>query len=310
MTPSAANGAGRYAPSPSGPLHLGNLRTALLAWLFARSTGRQFYLRIEDIDRGRDAGAAPAQLADLSELGIDWDGPVVYQTARRAAHEAAIAELAARGLVYECTCTRREIQAAPSAPHAPPGAYPGTCRNRSDEDRAAARAAIVPRRPALRLRAPAETHTLTFTDMLLGQMSGGIDDLVLQRGDGAIAYNLAVVVDDAEMAVDQVVRGSDLAESTPRQILLQRLLGLPTPQYAHVPLVLGPGGARLAKRDGAVTLAELKQQGITSGTVLGWIASSLGLAQAGETVTTAQLLQRFDPAHLPSEPWQWQPPSA
>lgn len=145
--------------------------------------------------------------------------------------------------------------------------------------------------------------------MLLGQVSGGIDDLVLQRGDGAIAYNLAVVVDDAEMGVDQVVRGSDLAESTPRQILLQRLLGLPTPQYAHVPLVLDPGGARLAKRDGAVTLAELKQQGVTSGTVLGWLASSLGLAQAGETVTTAQLLQRFDPAHLPSEPWQWQPPS-
>lgn len=298
-------GAGRYAPSPSGRLHLGNLRTALVAWLFARSTGRHFLMRIEDVDRGRDAGAAGEQLAELAAIGLDWDGEPVYQTARRAAHEAAIARLDAQGLVYECTCSRREIQEAPSAPHAPPGAYPGTCRDRSDEDRAAARAAIAPRRPALRLRAPAGLHEAAFDDLLLGRVSGGIDDFVLRRGDGAIAYNLAVVIDDADMGVDQVVRGDDLAPSTPRQLLLQRLLGLLQPRYAHVPLVLGPSGARLAKRDGAVTLEDLAEQGIDAETVLSRLAGSLGLAAAGEQVTAQLLLERFDPAALPREPWVW-----
>lgn len=310
-----AAGAGRYAPSPSGRLHLGNLRTALVAWLFARSTGRRFLMRIEDVDLGRDAGAADEQLAELAAIGIDWDGDPIYQTSRRIVHEGAIEELTSRGLVYECTCTRREIQEAPSAPHAPPGAYPGTCRDRSDEDRTAARDAIAPRLPALRLRAPEGLHELEFDDLLLGRTRGGIDDFVLRRGDGAIAYNLAVVVDDADMGVDQVVRGDDLASSTPRQILLQRLLGLPTPEYAHVPLVLGPGGARLAKRDGAVTLEDLAAHGVGAGEVRQRLAVSLGLAGARdnvapdanvlEPVTVAALLARFDPAVLPREPWVW-----
>lgn len=299
------SGAGRYAPSPSGRLHLGNLRTAMVAWLFARSTGRRFLMRIEDVDRGRDAGAAGEQLAELAAIGVDWDGEPVYQTARRETHEAAIAALAARGLVYECTCTRREILEAPSAPHAPPGAYPGTCRDRSDEERAGARAVIAPRAPALRLRAPEGMREGRFEDLLLGRVLGGIDDFVLRRGDGAIAYNLAVVVDDADMDVDQVVRGDDLASSTPRQMLLQRLLGLPTPEYAHVPLVLGPGGARLAKRDGAVTLEDLAERGIGAERVLGMLAGSLGLAGPGERVTLPALLDRFDPAALPREPWVW-----
>lgn len=304
-------GAGRYAPSPSGRLHLGNLRTALVAWLFARSTGRRFLMRIEDVDRSRDAGAADEQLAELLALGIDWDGAPVYQTARRQAHEAAIDALAAQGLVYECTCTRREILEAPSAPHAPPGAYPGTCRVRSDEDRAAARAAIEPRRPALRLRVPDDVtaESCHFDDLIMGHVRGSLDDFVLRRGDGAIAYNLAVVVDDADMGVDQVVRGDDLASSTPRQILLQRLLGLPTPEYAHVPLVLGPEGARLAKRDGAVTLEDLAERGVDAPSVFAMLAVSLDLAVPGERVAIDELLQRFDPAKLPREPWVWRPDS-
>lgn len=305
---SGEQGAGRYAPSPSGDLHLGNLRTGLLAWLFARASGRRFLMRIEDLDRARDAGAAERQLRDLERLGIDWDGAPVLQSERRADHRAAIARLAELGLVYECTCTRRDILAAPSAPHAPPGAYPGTCRDRTDEERREARSRIAPRLPALRLRTSGEPGTLEFDDAVLGTVRGDIDDLVLQRGDGTIAYNLAVVVDDAAMGVDQVVRGDDLASSTPRQILLQRLLGLPTPpdvEYAHVPLVLGPSGDRLAKRDGAVTLAELAAQGVSAEDVLSVLAGSLNLAAPGERVSPAQLLSRFDPEMLPREAWVW-----
>ena len=301
----AKTGAGRYAPSPSGRLHLGNLRTAMVAWLFVRSTGRDFLMRIEDVDRGRDAGAAEEQLAELAAIGLDWDGAPVYQTARRAVHDAAIERLRTLGLVYECTCTRREILEAPSAPHAAPGAYPGTCRDRSELDQAAARAAIAPRLPALRLRT--DLHELTFDDLLLGSVTGEIDDFVLRRGDGAIAYNLAVVVDDADMGVDQVVRGDDLASSTPRQILLQRLLGLPTPQYAHVALVLGPSGTRLAKRDGAVTLEDLSEQGVTSEDVRDLLAVSLGLATPGESLGLPELLERFNPDTLPREAWMWTP---
>lgn len=303
----AAQGAGRYAPSPSGDLHLGNLRTALLAWLFARSTGRRFLMRIEDLDRDRDAGSAEHQLTDLASIGIDWDGEPVWQTARADAYARAIGALQQHGLVYECTCTRRDILAATTAPHAPPGAYPGTCRDLGDEERKRARAAIHPRLPALRLRAPAGLTQLEFTDRLLGSIRGDIDDCVLRRGDGTVAYNLAVVVDDAEMGVDQVVRGDDLASSTPRQMLLQRLLGLPKPEYAHVPLVLGSSGARLAKRDGAVTLRQLQEQGVEPTEVLRTLAQSLGLADGREPVSTKMLLQRFDPEHLPKRPWIWRP---
>ena len=302
------SGAGRYAPSPSGDLHVGNLRTALLAWCFARASGRRFLMRIEDLDRARDSGAADRQLEDLERIGIDWDGSPVRQSDRSADHDAAIAQLDAAGLVYECTCSRKDILAAPSAPHQPPGSYSGTCRDRSDAERAAARAAIAPRRPALRLRVPDGSAAPEFVDLVLGAVRGDIDDVVLRRGDGTAAYNLAVVVDDAGMGVDQIVRGDDLAASTPRQLLLQRLLGVPSAprvEYAHVPLVLGPSGARLAKRDGAVTLAELRADGVTAAEVLTVIAGSLGLAAPGERVTVADLRARFDPACLPREPWTW-----
>lgn len=302
-------GAGRYAPSPSGDLHLGNLRTALLAWLFARAERYTFRLRIEDLDRARDSGSARSQLDDLTRLGIDWDGEPVWQTARSASYETAIAQLMERDLVYECTCTRRDILAAPSAPHAPPGAYPGTCRDRSPGERVAAAQAIEPRLPALRLRVPERTSAPVFIDRVLGEVRGDIDDCVLRRGDGTVAYNLAVVVDDADMGVVQVVRGDDLAPSTPRQLLLQRLLGLSTPEYAHVPLVLGPTGARLAKRDGAVTLSELRAHGATDAEVRSLLGESLGLATPGEPVTVATLLERFDPDRIPRAPWTWNPSS-
>ncbi|MEV8338029.1 tRNA glutamyl-Q(34) synthetase GluQRS [Leucobacter sp. NPDC077196] len=305
---SGVNGAGRYAPSPSGDLHVGNLRTALLAWCFARASGRRFLMRIEDLDRARDAGAATRQLEDLSRIGIDWDEEAVLQSRLGEAHDAAIDQLDAAGLVYECTCTRADILAAPSAPHAPPGAYPGTCRDRSDADRARERDRIAPRRPALRLRVPTGMAAPEFVDRILGRVSGEIDDFVLRRGDGTVAYNLAVVVDDAAMGIDQIVRGDDLAPSTPRHIVLQRLLELPSPpavEYAHVPLVLGASGARLAKRDGAVTLAELRADGASDAGVLAMLARSLDLASSGEQVNAQLLLERFDPDALPRSPWAW-----
>lgn len=300
-------GAGRYAPSPSGNLHLGNLRTALVAWLAARSTGRRFVLRVDDLDRARDAGYAAAQLQQLASLGLTHDGEIVYQSNRTAHYAAALAELTAANLTYECVCSRKDILAAPTAPHAPPGAYPGTCRNLDPAQKAAALAAIAPRQPAIRLRTPVTAGT--FTDQILGEQSAGIDDFVLRRGDGTYAYNLATVVDDAAAGVDQIVRGADLASSTPRQILLGQLLGLPQPSYAHVPLVLNPAGARLAKRDGAVTLVDLAAQGLTSEQVLQVLAQSLNLAHPGETVTAADLVPRFSLQQLPRQAWVVDPPA-
>ncbi|WP_188536305.1 tRNA glutamyl-Q(34) synthetase GluQRS [Kocuria dechangensis] len=291
----AARGAGRYAPSPSGDLHLGNLRTALLAWAFARSTGRRFVLRIEDIDRVRP-GAAERQLADLAALGLDWDGEPLLQSAREAEHRAVVARLTAGGRTYECYCTRREIQAAASAPHGAPGAYPGTCRDLDDAERARRRAE---RPPAVRLRA--EVGSFTVQDRLHGAHTGLVDDFVLLRNDGRPAYNLAVVLDDAHQGVDQVVRGDDLLPSTPRQAYLAAVLGLPEPEWVHVPLVLNPHGQRLAKRDGAVTLADLAAAGHGPAEVMGWIGRSLGLP--GRVRTAQDVLAVFDEDALPREPW-------
>jgi glutamyl-tRNA synthetase len=287
--------AGRFAPSPSGELHVGNLRTAVLAWLFARSTGRRFLVRVEDLDRAR-AGAEAEQLRDLAAIGVNWDGGVVRQTDREPLYAEAIARLAAAGLSYECFCTRREIQEAPSAPHAPQGAYPGTCRNLSAAERELKRAA---RPAALRLRAARGEGTVQ--DMLHGSYTGVVDDFVLRRNDGVAAYNLAVVVDDAAQGIDQVVRGDDLLPSTPRQAYLASLLELPAPEYAHVPLVLNADGARLAKRDGAVTLGDLALAGVGVDQVRDTLLASLGLP-AGPL---EQALAVFDPAALPLEPWVW-----
>jgi glutamyl-tRNA synthetase len=287
--------AGRFAPSPSGELHVGNLRTAILAWLFARSGGRRFLLRVEDLDRAR-AGAEAEQLRDLAAIGVSWDGGVVRQTEREHLYDGAIAELTAAGLTYECFCTRREIQEAPSAPHAPLGAYPGTCRNLSGADRGAKRAA---RPPAVRLRSTVAEATVW--DVLHGSYTGVVDDFVLRRNDGVTAYNLAVVVDDAAQGIDQVVRGDDLLPSTPRQAYLASLLNMPVPEYAHVPLVLNANGARLAKRDGAVTLADLALAGVGADQVRDTLLDSLGLPPG----RLDDVLAAFDPAALPREPWVW-----
>jgi glutamyl-tRNA synthetase len=307
MTTSTAPpfGAGRFAPSPSGDLHLGNLRTALLAWLFARSTGRSFVVRMEDLDRVRP-GADASQLADLTAIGLDWDGPVVYQSRRKDLYDAAVERLSSRGLTYECFCTRREIHEAASAPHPEPaarlttgGTYPGTCRKLAANEIAERRRAGRP--SALRLRA--DVAQWTVADELFGSFTGAVDDVVLRRNDGVAAYNLAVVVDDAAQGIDQVVRGDDLLASAPRQAYLATQLGLPTVNYVHVPLALNSMGQRLAKRDGAVTLADLSACGRTAGDVLAIIADSLRIRWHGETVTATGLLDRFEPGSLPREPW-------
>ena len=287
---------GRFAPSPSGDLHVGNLRTALLAWLCARSTGRAFVRRVEDLDRVRE-GAEQRQLDDLAALGLDWDGPVVRQSERARYYDAALASLAGRGLVFECFCTRREILDAPSAPHAPPGADPGTCRDLTEAERDERRR---DRPAALRLRAEASTFTIDV--VLHGSCTGVVDDFVLRRGDGAVAYNLAVVVDDAQQDVDQVVRGDDLLSSAPRQAHLATLLGATPPTYVHVPLALNSAGQRLAKRDGAVSRTELEARGVD---VLALIAASLGL----EGSTPHELLETFDVLAVPRAPWTFTPPA-
>ena len=300
--------AGRFAPSPTGELHLGNLRTALVAWLAARSEGLRFVVRMEDLDLVTSSAAhEQAQLDDLAAIGLDWDGPVVRQSERFDRYHAAIETLRERGHVYPCYCSRREIraeiEAAAQAPHVhlPDGAYPGTCRELSADERAEREAGG--RNPAWRLRTSGETVELV--DRLAGQFAGAVDDVVLARADGVPAYNLAVVVDDAAQGVTQVARGDDLLASTPRQILLQRLLDLPTPTYWHVPLVLGDDGQRLAKRRGAVTVSALRAEGWSTADVVGALARSLELAAPGETVTTATLLDRFDPAVVPRSPVTW-----
>lgn len=290
--------AGRFAPSPSGELHVGNLRTAILAWLFARSTGRRFLLRVEDLDRAR-AGAEAVQLRDLAAIGVTWDGDVVRQTDRQSLYAKAINRLKEAGLTYECFCTRREIQEAPSAPHAPQGAYPGTCRNLDPAELEFKRSM---RPAAIRLRADVAEYTVR--DVLRGDYTGVVDDLVLRRNDGVVAYNLAVVVDDADQGIDQVVRGDDLLPSTPRQAYVASLLNIPVPEYAHVPLVVNHDGARLAKRDGAVTLADLAARGTPADAVRDHLLGSLGLPPG----PLERALAEFNPGLLPREPWVWSAP--
>lgn len=313
------SGTGRYAPSPSGDLHLGNLRTAILAWAMARRGGKSFYMRVEDLDRVRP-GAAERQLADLRAMGLDWDvspgsaaestegkeAGVLYQSTRLAAYEQAVQRLREANLVYECYCTRREIQEASSAPHGAPGAYPGTCRGLSEAQREERRAQ---RPPALRLRA--ECTSYTVQDDFYGAYTGLVDDFVLVRNDGTYAYNLTSVVDDAFVGVEQIVRGDDLLPSAPRQSYLAQLLGLTQPRYAHVPLALNEEGKRLAKRDGAVTLPQLQEAGVTIPEVLGWIAASIPVYNADGSAHSADIpvpnaaaiLERFDPARMATEPW-------
>jgi glutamyl-tRNA synthetase len=252
---------------------------------------------MEDLDAGRVRPQFyEEQLHDLAALGIDWDGPVVRQSARLALYEAAAAELRAQGLVYECWCTRAEIREAASAPHGdgPEGAYPGTCLRLTAAQRA--RRAASDRPPALRVRA--DGARVAFDDRLAGHHEGVVDDFVVRRNDGAFAYNLAVVVDDGEQGIGEVVRGADLLDSTPRQLWLGARLGLAAPRYAHAPLMLGPDGARLAKRHGAVTLADRAALGQGAPDVRDELAASLHLCARGDRLTPAELVERFSVAGL------------
>jgi glutamyl-tRNA synthetase len=284
------NERGRFAPSPTGELHLGNARTALLSWLWARQGGGGYVLRVEDIDRPRvRPGMAEQQVDELRWLGLDWDGPPVFQSERAALHEDALRRLADH--VYECFCSRAEIAAA-SAPHGDEGPrYPGTCANLTHAQREERRRV---RAPSLRLRVP--QGSLAFHDQLLGGQAFDtqqlVGDFVLRRGDGLFAYQLAVVVDDGSMGITQVLRGADLLPSTARQILLHHLLGQPQPRWAHVPLVIGKNGERLSKRDRSLSLSALRARGADPRQVVAHLARLSGM-EAPERCSPRELLGAF-----------------
>lgn len=294
---------GRFAPSPSGRIHLGNILCCLLAWLSARQKGGRVILRIEDLDIARCPRRYGEQMCrDIQWLGLDWDeGPVIggpsgpYEQSRRTAlYQAALRRLEAQGLVYPCFCTRAELHAA-SAPHREDGqvVYPGTCRGLTAEQ-AAERARRTGRAPALRLWVPEEA--ITFTDGHMGEyrewLPADCGDFLLRRSDGIFAYQLAVVVDDAAMGVTEVVRGADLLASTPRQLLLYRLLGLEAPAFYHFPLLLGSDGQRLSKRNADAGLDTLGER-YTAPEILGKLAYLAGFNPSAEPRSGESLLEDF-----------------
>ena len=296
----------RFAPSPTGPLHLGNLRTALVSWLHARSEHGQWLVRMEDLDRITSSAAHESdQLRSLAALGLHSDEAVVRQSERFDLYRDAIATLQRQGRVYECYCTRREIREAAHAPHDDGTlvAYPGTCRRLTDERRR--QLAAMGRPPALRLRSHDERFVVH--DLLAGEFDGVAHDVVLQRNDGVPAYNVAVVVDDAMQAISHVVRGHDLLSSVPSQRLLQQLLDLPEPTYAHVAMVLAGDRSRLAKRHGAVTLADLAARGVDSASVLALLGHSLDLCSLHDRVTATDLVTVFRIGAVPRTPWSLTP---
>ncbi|HEX8242160.1 MAG TPA: tRNA glutamyl-Q(34) synthetase GluQRS [Longimicrobium sp.] len=314
-TPDAPPVRGRFAPSPTGALHLGNARTALLAWLQARAAGGAFVMRVEDLDFGRvRPGVMETQLDELRWLGLDWDeGPDVggrhspyVQSRRTERYDDALRRLAEGGVLFECACSRRDIAAAASAPHAGEEGprYPGTCRERRVDPRVPSLMAHGRSLVALRMHvAPGE---VCFEDLLQGRCcfdpAEETGDFVVRRKDGAAAYQLAVVVDDAAMEITHVVRGGDLLSSTARQLLVYRALDLHPPAFLHVPLMLGEDGERLAKRHGSVSLGELRARGVGPERVTGWLAATCGLAGEGEAVSARDLIPRFSIDRLPRAP--------
>lgn len=290
LAPPSDRSSGRFAPSPTGPLHLGNLRTALIAWCCARSTASEFLIRIEDLDSGRRRpGSAEQQLSDLTAIGLEWDQPVVIQSERGELYRDALEQLRGDGLLYECWCTRAEIRKASSAPHGAPTRYPGTCRELSGAALAVRRESG--RQPALRVRAG--EAEIDFFDRVHGKLEGTVDDFVVARQDGAFAYQLAVVVDDAAQAIGEVVRGDDLLESTAAQCWLQDRLALPRPSYVHVPLLRDATNKRMSKRDQSTTLAGQAELGVNAEQVRDHLAASIGLCEPGELLDGKQLLSRF-----------------
>ncbi len=303
MSDPPARPKGRLAPSPTGAQHVGNARTYLIAWLSARSRGGEVALRIEDIDSPRvKAGAAEQACEDLRWLGLDWDEGPAVQTERLAFYEEALRQLRERELVYPCTCTRADVERAASAPHAEHEGpvYPGICAGR----RAADADALAGRPYCWRCRAAGLAGE--FMDAFRGPTRvpaaelGG--DFVVWKSAGTPAYQLAVVVDDAAMGVTEVVRGDDLVPSTPRQLLLYRTLGVTPPAFAHVPLVVGPDGRRLAKRHGDTRLASLRAAGVTAEGLLGLLAWSCGWIGRIEPVTARELVPLFRLDTIPRAP--------
>jgi len=295
---------GRYAPSPSGPLHLGNLRTALLAWLQARLAGQPFILRMEDLDLPRiKAGSSEQILKELRWLGLDWDqgpdcgGPAspYEQSARTPFYQQAFEQLLKQDLIYPCYCSRKDIQQAASAPHSHEygSIYPGTCRD--PEQRAEMKQHHPDKTAAWRYRVP--TRTIEFADRIIGEVSQSLDrevgDFVIKRADGLFAYQLAVVVDDGMMGITDVVRGADLLDSTARQIELFEALGYPIPTFWHVPLMMDSSGARLSKRDGSDSLEVWHQQGRNAAALIGYLAFSVGLIDVEQPISAPALLQKL-----------------
>lgn len=295
----------RLAPSPTGALHLGNARTFLVNWLIARQNAWRIVLRIEDIDGPRIKADADRQaIEDLRWLGLDWDDEPVYQSARLPLYAEAMVELLTSRHAYPCTCTRREIELAASAPHAEDGAaiYPGTCRGRFESVADAHRHAGRP--SAVRFAVP--DREIRFTDTLRREIctnpARDLGDFVIAKADGTPAYQLAVVVDDAASGVTDIIRGDDLIDSTPRQILLYEALGLGDriPRYCHLPLVVGEDGRRLAKRHGDTRLSHYRELGVPAERILALVARWCGI-DAGDAVTARDLLGRFDLSMLPRE---------
>ncbi|MFL5319751.1 MAG: tRNA glutamyl-Q(34) synthetase GluQRS [Myxococcaceae bacterium] len=304
---------GRFAPSPTGELHLGNARTAILAWLWARSAGGGFTMRVEDLDRPRvRPGLAQRQLEELAWLGITWDegpdprtgrdagagarGPY-WQSQRDALYEAAVRRLGDH--VYECFCSRAEIARAASAPHGPLDegpVYPGTCRRMVPVER-------TDRKPALRF-IPSGGVT-AFEDLIHGRYEQDVEqlvgDFVVRKNDGIASYQLAVVVDDSDSGITHVLRGDDLLASTPRQLQLYEALGRVAPRFAHVPLLLGEDGKRMAKREGASAIAELRERGVPAERVIGVMAKWSGLGD-GQPVSARELARGFSLQNVRREP--------
>ena len=289
---------GRFAPSPTGELHLGNLRTALASWLSAKAQGGSWILRMEDVDAARcRTPLGEAQLRDLEALGLESDRPVAWQSRRQGGYQSALRVLFEQGLLYPCQCTRKDLAQLASAPHAADGLrpYPGTCRHR-----------VLPflRPDALRFRLPA--GPLAWEDRLQGPRQDTpallTGDPLLHRRDGCYAYHLAVVVDDGQQGVTEVVRGEDLLGVTATQIRLQEALGLGRPAYGHLGLVVGPDGSRLGKRDGALGLAALIHRGIALPELRGWLGWSLGCLDRPEPVSLEELVPRFQWGGVPAGP--------